>query len=202
MARRVSATAGGKLKWLAGLLALVLLAGVAWPGERFLVPQEMPLPLYARGLGYTNLTDGWVVTSFFYPVDTIPRSYDLSNQPVYKYPVGTVTPYVEGALIFGDSTTTPEQLELHNVPGARVPMWLTPVANWTRWTINAMEKAGPLVGWADSYHQTAQPIDPAEPTEPWHVQTVASGFLEDGRSFRVTSSLTDTLYSCTVTFGE
>ena len=116
--------------------------------------------------------------------------------------MGAVTPYVEGCLIFGDSMTTPEQLELRNAPGVRVPMWFTPVANWSRWTVNAMEKAGSLVGYADFYHQTAQPSDPAEPTEPWHVQTVASGFLEDGRPFHVHSNHTATLYSCTVTLGE
>jgi hypothetical protein len=201
MRTRVSFAAGWKLTWLAVLLALVLLQGTVWAGERFLVPQEMPLPLYAEGWGHTSNGE-WVVGALFYPVDTLPEKANLLQRPVYEYPVGYVTPYVEGAMIFGQDPFVPEVIELHNAPGVRVPMIFTPGANWTEPTIKAMKKSGSLWGWADFYYEIVQNGDPTNPLEPWHEERVAYGFLEDGRSFKVWSSHTDTLYMTRVEFGE
>jgi hypothetical protein len=201
MKGRASFAAGSKLKGLAVLVCLGLVTAVAWAGDRVLVPQEGPLPAYASGLGHTEPADGWVVTAFYYPVDTIPKNYNLFNRPVYDYPVGVVAPCVEGALTYlGEAV--PQIVELWNAPGVRVPMWFTPKANWNGWTIKAMQKAGSLVGWADQYRETVRNSDLTDPKEPWHQEVVASGLLQDGRSFQVWSSHTPTLYSVRVEFGQ
>ena len=67
MNARVSLTVR-KRKWLVPLLALILLPGVAYAAERLLIPEDIPLPLYACGLGHSGESpEDWIVTAFCYP---------------------------------------------------------------------------------------------------------------------------------------
>jgi hypothetical protein len=164
---------------------LVLGAGKT---QRYRVPQDMPLPLYATGLSHTGTNaDDWVVTAFYYPSDTIPADYDLFNVPVFAPPVGVVDPLVEGFLVFHDGNPFPVPQVLHNAPGARVEIWFTPAQNFATgmgglyppftWTVDSMIAEGSIVGYADSFIQT------------WEAGTtmdnntvVASGVMQDGHT--------------------
>ena len=175
------------------MLGLALVATLVSGGgkiQRYRVPQDMPLPLYTTGLGHTGTNAGdWVVTAFYYPSDTIPADYDLFNQPVFDPPVGVVTPLVQGFLVFHDGNPYPLPQVMKNAPGAKVEIWFTPAPNFANgvgpyppftWTINSMKAEGSIVGYADSFTQTwvaGRPIN--------NNTIVASGLLEDGRSFWV-----------------
>ena len=52
-----------------------------------------------------------------------------------------------------------------------------------------MQKQGSLRGWADFFKDVEQPIDPSDPKGWQHSNAVASGVLEDGRSFYVHSEV-------------
>ena len=178
------------------LLATALVATVvlgAGKTQRYRVPQEMPLPLYATGLSHTGTNaEDWVVTAFYYPSDTIPADYDLFNQPVFAPPVGVVTPLVEGFLIFQDGSPIPVEQHMRNAPGAMVEVWFTPAPNFASgvgayppmtWTVNSMKAEGSIVGYADSFTQTWTAGTPIN-----NSTVVASGLLEDGRTFWVKST--------------
>lgn len=187
------------------VLVLAVMAGAAWGAERLPVPQETVLPLYVSGLGHTGLgPDDLVGTAFYYPPDKIPGNFELWNAPVYRPPVGVVTPYVEGFLVVDDPNSPPIQMVLHNAPGARVPIWFTRVGDWTgSWTVRGMLKQEPLIGWADSYQEVYEP----QPDGLWHGLVVASGVMEDGRSFWVKSEVSAGYFQnaltadCTLHFG-
>ncbi|MFO8080203.1 MAG: hypothetical protein R6V07_07860 [Armatimonadota bacterium] len=195
-----SSTAGWTLTCLVVLLLLVSV-GVGQAADRLLFPQDIDLFRYCVGLGHTtDPPNEWVVTAFYYPVETIPPKYDLFDWPVYDYPVGEVTPLVEGAMTFMEGSSIPKIVEMWNAPGALVPIWFTPRAEWSKWTIKAMEKAGSLVGWADFYREVVR--NPEEPGDPSVHETVASGVLEDGRSFKVWATHVNDLYSVRVELGD
>jgi hypothetical protein len=169
------------------VVTLVLGAGKT---QRYRVPQDMPLPLYATGLSHTGTeADDWVVTAFYYPSDTIPADYDLFNEPVFDPPVGVVTPLVEGFLVFHDDDPAPVPQVMRNAPGAKVEIWFTPAQNFANgvgpyppftWTVNSMKAEGSIVGYADSFSQTwvaGRPIN--------NNTVVAAGVLQDGRTFWV-----------------
>jgi hypothetical protein len=176
-------------------LGLTLLATSVWSGptQRYLVPQDMPLPLYVTGLSHTGTNaDDWVVTAFYYPSATIPGDYDLFNEPVFEYPVGVVTPLVQGFLVFHGSNPYPVPQVMHNAPGAMVEIWFTPAQNFANgaggypgftWTVNSMKAEGSIVGWADSFVQTWEAGTTVD-----NNTVVASGVMEDGRSFWVKST--------------
>ena len=169
-------------------LVLALVTTSVWGAgntQRVLVPQDMPLPLYVVGLAHTGLEAGdWVVTAFYYPSDTIPGDYDLFNVPVFAYPVGVVTPLVEGFLVFHDGNPFPVPQVMHNAPGVPVEIWFTPVQNFVNgvgpyppftWTVNSMKAEGSLVGFADSFVQTW-----LAGTKMDNNTVVASGVMQDG----------------------
>jgi hypothetical protein len=192
MKARLSLAVGTRLRSLAVLLAPVLLASSAWAAQRIPIPQDMPLPLYAAGFGHTGFdADDLVGTAFYYPPELIPGDYDLFNMPVYDFPVGVEPSFVEGFLIVDGSSPNPLQVVLQNAPGALVPIWFTRVGDWNDiWTVNELLSQEPLVGWADFYREIQEPADPSRPDGPWHHQTVASGVMEDGRTFFVWSDCT------------
>jgi hypothetical protein len=191
---------------LAAVLVAALVCG-AGKTQRYLVPQDMPLPLYVTGLGHTGTNaNDWVVAAFYYPSATIPADYDLFNEPVFDYPVGVVTPLVQGFLVFHDGNPYPVPQVMHNAPGAKVEIWFVPAQNFANgvdpypgftYTINAMKAEGAIVGWADSFVQT------------WEAGTtgnsstvVASGVMEDGRTFWVKSTFNmGVAPPCIVQFG-
>jgi len=89
MKPRISLVAGRQLKWLALLVALVLLPGVVGAAERLLIPEDLDLPFYACGLGHT--ADGaWVGAAFYRPLDKAPGKF-AANEFVAvdpdKYPL-------------------------------------------------------------------------------------------------------------------
>jgi hypothetical protein len=166
-------------------------------GTRLSVPQDTPLPIYAAGLGHTGFgSNDWVGTVFYYPPDTIPGNFPLWYAPVYDYPVGEVQPYVEGFYVWMDGSDTnsaPAQTVLHNVPGVRMPIWFTPAQNFINgvkkyppytWTVKSMKAEGSIVGWADFYSEVDETPDGV-----WAYTVVASGYLEDGRSFWLKSHI-------------
>ncbi len=171
-------------------LVLTLASTSVWAGPttRYLVPQQMPLPLYAVGLEHTgtNASD-WVVAAFYYPSDTIPGDYDLFNEPVFDYPVGVVPPLVEGFLVFHDGNPFPVPQVMHNAPRAKVEIWFTPAANFASgmgglyppftWTVNSMKAEGAIVGYADSFIQTWE-----AGTKMYNNTVVASGVMQDGHT--------------------
>jgi hypothetical protein len=173
-----------------GVLVLTLLAAsVLGAGtRRLLIPQDFALPFYVTGLGNTGFSpDDWVITAFYYPPADIPGDYDLFNQPVWDPPVGVDTPYVQGFIMFNAKNSDyPVQQVLKTAPGARVPIWFTRMGDWNdTWTVNEMQKQHLLKGWADFYSEVDEPG-----TASWHSTVVASGTLEDGRSFWVQSYVT------------
>ena len=124
MKPRITLTAGRKLKWLAPLLALVLLAGGALAAERFLIPQQLGLPFYARGLGHTDT--GWVVTAFYRPLECVPKNVDLY---LVDFNIDPACPlFVEGFAVLEEGAFMPMHEELQNVPGAPMPRGPVPGA--------------------------------------------------------------------------
>ncbi len=201
-------TAVRPFRWLAPLLALTMLAGVAGAVERVQFPQDRPLPFYAFGLGHSGTTpEDWVLTAFCYPPDSFKANYSLWDQPVALSLLPDQPCLLEGFAILADGPT-PIQEQLSNVAGVKVPIWFTPVSQWDfTWTVQNMKKQHSVVGLADSFQRVLQPLDPSDPYGPTHVLTVASGVLEDGRSFFVHSELVfNNLdlkeYEVIVRFGE
>jgi len=199
-----------RLKWRWFLLALAAIGGTATAAEVVYFPEDMPLPLYAIGLGHSGESEGdWVVTAFCYPPDSFKASYDLSQQPIDPSMVAGQTCYLEGFGLFADGPV-PIQSVLKNARGAKVPIWFTPVSAWNgKWTVAQMKKQGSLRGLADFFQDIQQPADPADPDSPMHGLSVASGVLEDGRSFYVRSEVVwikgdikDVQYNVDVRFGN
>ena len=212
MKPRITLTAGRKLKWLAPLLALVLLAGGALAAERFLIPQQLGLPFYARGLGHTDT--GWVVTAFYRPLECVPKNVDLY---LVDFNIDPACPlFVEGFAVLEEGAFMPMHEELQNVPGAPMPIcfaesteFLKAVANGKVTVRELTGMKSLLIGWADFYHETLQPLNPSDPLGKAVSNVVASGFLEDGRSFYVHSEavfmhgdVKDATYNVTVRFGD
>ncbi len=209
MNAKVSLTAR-RLKWLAPVLTLLLLAAVASAAELLWVPEDTPLTFYAFGLGHSGSgPDDWVVTAFCYPPDSIKANYDLSNQPVDPSRLPDQPGYLEGFAIV-DGGPYPIQVVLTNFPGVKVPIWFTSASAWNdKWTVAEMEKQGSLRGSADLFQYVRQPMDPSDPKGWQHVDAVASGVLDDGRSFSVHSEVVfmygdvkDAQYNVSVRFRE
>ncbi len=196
-------------------LGLTVMASGAWGAERAVSPPAL-VPVLASGLGNTGVTaDDWVVTAFYYSPESIVAlapangDTDLSVAPFLAPPVLGGTPYVQGFYVGKAGAMVPIVVKYQNAPGTLVPVWFTPADKFDdlNWTINAMTAAGSLVGWADSYTEVFTPWDPANPEGPWKATAVASGVMEDGRTFRVESSGNQAFYNnmafpCRVRFGR
>ena len=180
MKTKVSPTAR-KLKWLAPLLVLVFVAGVAYAADRFLIPQDMNLPYYARGLGETDTVAVMVLYSL--PGD-IPGDANLMP-PRNVYPGRNPdTLLVQGFTIMGASPP-PIQVKLTNVPGKMVPIAFADPedaqAAQADGTLTIGEVLGiSHIGWADFYQETLHPGKMLE--------VVANGHLEGGQPFFVHTS--------------
>jgi hypothetical protein len=203
-----------------GLLITTLMAATVWGGnaQRVAVPPG-PLPFYAAGLGNTGTgPNDWVVAAFYFPPEDIiadgQGDFDLFSQPVWEAPVGVETPLVEGFSVWGAKIPYyPIQQVLQNVPGKRVPIWFVPVKNFIAhvdasgnyiWTVNSMKAEGAIVGWADFYRENTEPA-----TTGSHQTYLASGVMEDGRSFWVKSTMSIARWNghamspgCLVHFGK
>ncbi len=209
MTARVALTARN-LKWLAPLLVLVLLSGAAGTADRYLIPEQMNLPFYTKGLGHTD--DGtWVVTAFYRPLEWVPANVNLY---ALDFSIDPNCPlFVEGFAILEEGSGAPMQMELRNVPGALMPVcfnggqeFLKALNNGSVTLRELMGMESLVIGWADFYHEILQPMDASGKAVS---NVVASGLLEDGRPFYVHSeviflngAVTDEQYNVTVKFGE
>jgi len=205
---RASLSVGRELKWVAPLVALLLLSSAANAADRLLIPEQMGLPFYTKGLGHTD--DGtWVVTAFYRPLEWVPENGDLY---ALDFSIDPNCPlFVEGFAIFDQGA--PVQLELRNVPGARLPICFAAGTDFLKAFNNGsvslrelMRMDSLVIGWADFYHEILQPMDASGKAVS---NVVASGLLEDGRRFYVHSEViflngdvTDAHYNVTVRFGE
>ncbi len=201
-------TVGRKLKWLAPLVGLVLLSGIAYAAQLLLIPQDLKIPYYARGLGHSDT--GWIGYAFYY--QDVPKHDDLSL-PFVPGPKDVLL--VQGFAIMDEGSDTPRQVELQNVGGEMVPIWFVSVQDWIQVllsknevTVSDLEKTPSLrKGWADSYHETDHPYDPAGPTSPQD-DIVASGVLETGQTFSAHTNISRAIGSdgnvapLTVSFGD
>ena len=79
MNARMSITAGRRLKWLAPLVALMLLAGVAQPGERVKIPDGgQVLPYYARILSFPGYNMDWAAVVFYRSPESVPDDFPMN----------------------------------------------------------------------------------------------------------------------------
>jgi hypothetical protein len=191
MNRRVSLTVGRKLKWLAPLVALVLLAGVAQSADRLAIPDEHPgPPCYARiirGVGYTD----WAAVVFYRSPGDVPKNFDLGPYGYYLVHMdfGLMLPgapqiLMEGFGVWEDVTmpgVPPYQEVLRDVKGTPVPIWfvtnddLAPFVKKGNVRVADLEKMKSLrKGLADSY------LEELQPTGNVLINIVASGVVVEG----------------------
>ncbi len=207
MKPRISIIAGRKLKWLAPLVALVLLAAVAGAAERLLIPEELDLPWYALGLGHSS--DGaWVGAVFYRPFDKAPGQFS-ANEFVYgidstKYPL-----CVEGFAVIEEGEAFPIASSVWNRPNEVVEIVFVPAEQYLaalakdgKVTFRDLKKMDLVVGLADYYLEVQKVADPDVPGGGFSRTVVASGVLEDGRPFFVRHARTPGAYNIEFEFGE
>ena len=162
--------------------ALVAPVAVSTAADQVWFPEGVRYPFYARWLGHSGSDpDDWVVTACCFPPDSFNANYNLFNQPVDPAELPDAPGYLEGFVLRGDDPFP--IVVAANVPGVKVPIWFTSVSAWNdKWTVAQMQKQGSLRGWADSFQMVEQPIV-SGPIGWAHLEAVASGVLEDGRTF-------------------
>jgi hypothetical protein len=179
-------------------LSFAALVGPAGAGERVLIPEEMDLPWYTGFLGF-DLVDSVCGVAFFRPFETAPGDL-LLNDWITSRPDLDPADYplsIEGFGVLQEGT--PVTGSLYNRPGETVTMCFYSVedgmAVWEGGTTMDEIRAMPslLVGEADFWVQI---INAGCKT------VIASGVLEDGRSFSVHTVETDGLTSCDYRFGD
>jgi len=177
-------------KWLAPVLAVVVLAGVALASDRLLIPEQASLPHWQRGLGISD--EGIAVAVFYRPLADVPADFDFHQ--FFDFGIDPSVPLlVQGFMLLDEGAFVPKQVELKNAAGSQVVVCfvdaaeLLPVWNNGRpFTISdllAMESL--RIGYADFYHEVLHPEDPLAPNSPSMVDVVANGVLEDGQPFFV-----------------
>ena len=195
MKPRISLTLGRKIKWLAPLVALLLMAGAAGAAERLLIPEDMESPFYTRGLGHTD--DGYVIWPFYRGLDNIPDDIVVSPLTFYDEFPEDCPLLVEGFAIMKPGSVTPIFSQFRNRPGELVPIafayyedYFDDLADGKVTAEEVRNMPSLKVAWADSFLQVFQPFDPEQPQAWWHITVVASGPMEDGSPFflRVTHS--------------
>jgi hypothetical protein len=186
MNAKTSLTAGWKLRWLTPLLGLVLAAGVGYAAERLLIPEDLNLPFYARGLGHTD--SGLSAMVLYTLPEDVPDGVNLLTM---HFDIERPSLLVEGFAVLKEGALAPIQEQLKNAPGKQVPIcfanadeMLAARADWVLTTDELLGLPSLVIGWADSYSEILHPLDPLDPTKPWQLNVVASGFLEkDGTPF-------------------
>jgi hypothetical protein len=206
MKGRISLTAGWKVKWLAPLVALLLLAGVAGAADHLLIPEEHPgPPSYARVLwaGYSQ----WRAFVFYRSPDSVPGDFNLGIwdsqvDPDLDFEASPML--MEGFGIWEDGTDpdveAPYQLVLKDIPGQPVPIWFVHVSElYYDFYLNDRDGDGKpdyVVKIGDFDQMTSLRKGSAdrflEMRQPWYttggaqvpkINIVASGDLEGGGSF-------------------
>jgi hypothetical protein len=194
MKRRISLTAGRSQTWLAPLVALVLLAGVAQSADLLLIPEEHPgPPCYARIIRWVGYTD-WAAVVFYRSPGDVPKNFDLGPYGYYfvHMDFGLMLPgapqiLMEGFGVWEDVTmpgVPPYQEVLRDVKGTPVPIWfvtnddLAPFVKKGNVTVADLEKMKSLrKGLADSYLEVLLRADVAEDV---FINIVASGVVVEG----------------------
>jgi hypothetical protein len=198
MNARVSLTAR-KLKWLAPLLAVVLLAGVANAQQCLSVPDQFPgIPAYGLGCatrGVPTPDNDWCASVCYRPPECTPNNVNLLtfvHLDLLEPSRAAECPFLlEGFMIWEDGKVPyvdqPSYWELHDIKGVGVPIWFftkkdkyQAIQNGVL-KIQEFEKMESLLkGIADHYYEildlNASPGDAL-------LKIVASGALEDGRRF-------------------
>ena len=193
MKPRISLTAGWKLKWLAPLVALVLVAGVAQSADLLMIPEEHPgPPAYARIIRWVGYTD-WAAVVFYRSPSDVPKNFDLGPYGYYLVHLdfdltlpGAPEILMEGFGIWEDVTVPgvpPYQEVLRDVPGSPVPIWfvkndeLAPFVKKGNVRVTDLEKMTSLrKGLADSYQEVLLRADVPEDA---FINIVASGVAVD-----------------------
>jgi hypothetical protein len=172
--------------WVTRLAALALL-GLALLAQAAIRLEVTGPPFYAR-IGYGEVyTDGvWAAIAFYRNPDCVPEDFNLLE--FFNPAAFDCESYVAGFEIWKNGPEvdpTPIQSRLNNI--APMPIWFV---SWTELqaaiadnelTIN--ELAGLeslLVGWATSFKETLHAYPGSQQSM---ISTVASGLLEDGRTF-------------------
>ena len=202
MNARMSLTAGWKLKCLVPLLALLSAAGIAGAVDHLLIPEQLNLVFYGRGLGHTD--DGLSALVLYTLPESVP---DGVNVLQLRFDIDPSSLLVEGFAIMEAGALAPIQENVKNAPGKLVPICFADAdemldARQGGLFIEELKGLPSLeIGWADFYSEILHPIDPLDPTAPTQLNVVASGFLEeDGQSFYLhTNAPGDNLI---VRFGE
>lgn len=203
MYTRISLTAR-KLKWLAPLLALVLLAGVAMAVEVLMIPEDLNWPIYIRG--FDDTATGWTATIFYYSPEVIPDDYNLLVGDDFN--IGPEGLLVDGFALRHKGSFVPKQGVIANVEGVRIPIYFVQIpelyagiADGTL-TVEELENMQSLVvGWADSYSEIFHPSD-ATASGNYQISIVASGLLEDGRRFSLHCEVNASNYNVSVKFDD
>ena len=114
MNAKVSLT-GRKLKWLAPLAALALLAGAAQAMEMLLIPDDTVVPIYSWG--FDDVKTGWTATIFYHPPKCVPENYNLLINDADPNMDPNCPMLMEGFTLWEEGAAAPSQV----VPGAVRP---------------------------------------------------------------------------------
>jgi hypothetical protein len=160
------------------------------------------------GLGHTD--DGWVGSVFYRPLDSVPNKAVLHPATfVYGIDPAKSPLLVEGFVIMDECSSTPMLQKLQNRPGEFVEIGFVYKDDFfaalgdsqvTAKETRAMPSL--VMGWADFYEETFQPLDPDDPKGPRNRNVVAAGLLEDGRPFFLHATHTPGLYSVDLMVGD
>ena len=202
MNARMSLTAGWKLKCLVPLLALLSAAGIAGAVDHLLIPEQLNLVFYGRGLGHTD--DGLSALVLYTLPESVP---DGVNVLQLRFDIDPSSLLVEGFAIMEAGALAPIQENVRNAPGKLVPICFADTGEMLAaregglFIEELLDLPSLKIGWADFYSEILHPTDPLNPTAPTQVNVVASGFFpEDGRSFYLHSNYSSG--QLWVTFGE
>ena len=165
---------------------IAVLAGSSWANVRKTVPEEDPYaPIYADFYG----NEEWTAVFFYRNPGCVPDDFDLWGV-FYDFPDAFYCDLtVKGFVIYKNPEDfAPKQAKLKGL-GA-VPIWFVSTEHFEDalsggLTITALEDMESLqIGSASSYKEVLHPM--GHPEMPMK-NIVASGILEDGRSFHVHS---------------
>lgn len=206
MKPRVSIVAVRKLNWLAPLLAVMLLPGVAGAADRVLIPEELDLPFYACGLGHNDGGE-WVGAAFYRPLGKAPADLaanDFVSVDSDEYPL-----CVEGFAVMKEGEFFPMAAYLGNRPNEVVEIVFVPGEQFLaelerdgKVTFADLKEMDMVVGLADFYLEVQQPADRDVLGVGFHRGVIASGLLEDGSPFSVRSVYTSGAYNVDFKFGD
>lgn len=196
MKPRNSLSATRRLTWLAALVAIMLLPGVAQSADRLAIPDEHPgPPIYARIIRWVGYTD-WAAVVFYRSPDVVPEDFHLGPFEYYAvhYDPALLLPgapqiLLEGFGIWEDFTgpggLPPYQEVLRDVRGTPLPIWFVKVdelhlclAAYGSVTVTDLEQMPSLrKGLADSYVEILQANGAAQVPA---INIVASGVVVEG----------------------